>query len=136
LNVTHTIEHTPRAYSERRPLSTNSLHNGICYFERKPSPILDTSTVFICTLVAHVLYELIDQVSVCAVNFNAIEASPNCIFCGSDIRGNVLFDFIRGECAWNACLSGESDGRGTDVGAIVLFGKNGCFCGTSKRPQL
>jgi hypothetical protein len=56
------------------------------------------------------LCELVDQVAVRAVNFNAIEASANGILCGSGVRCHVLFDFIRGECTWHFQLSRKQDG--------------------------
>ena len=94
-----TSESTP--WTEAKPdlLLTNDLDSSLYNLQRKSSSILNRASIFICSSVAGVLKELIHEISIRAMNFDAIE--PSYIYrvrCRCGIELNVFLDFWSKSC--------------------------------------
>src|SRR3981081_1436168 len=96
-------------------------------FEHKPGAVLNRSAIFIRAMIAHVLKELIQQVTICTVKLDSIKASRERIFGSSPVLGNNTGNFIEFESA-------RSHERllGTNH-ANVSIGRNSARC-DGKRP--
>jgi hypothetical protein len=69
-----TLKRTPRAQSNADPLSTDLFDNRIHNLYRKSCSLPDTPAPSILPGIAHILQELVDKVSICTMDFDAIEA--------------------------------------------------------------
>ena len=93
-----TLELIPRAYPNSGPLSANSLHHSICNFQSKSTPPLHTPAILIRALVAYILYELVYEVPIGAVDLNAVETRlVNSVLGGLGVQSYIFFYFRGGE---------------------------------------
>ena len=93
-----TLELIPRAYPNSGPLSANSLHHSICNFQSKSTPPLHAPAVLIGALVAYVLYKLVYEVPIGAVDLNAVETCfVNGVLGGLGVQSYIFFYFRGGE---------------------------------------
>ena len=92
-NQTRTMDSSPRAKSDTCPLRTDLLYDSVNDLQRKAAAIVNGSTIFIRTLVADVLNELVDEIAVRAMDFYTIEAGAvHGIRCRGGKELNVLLD--------------------------------------------
>ena len=136
--IQRTLERAPRTKPDARPFCTNGLHDGIYNLEHKSCAILDTPAIFVRALVGDILNELVEEIAIRAVNFNAIKACSDGISCSGDVGGNVLLDLILGKGARHFSFwpSREVNRRSRNIRTIVLFGKNVRVRGAANCPEL
>ena len=98
-----TLEGAPRADAKSDLALTDSLCYSVDYLEREPTAALDRAAVRVRALVRGVLDELVDEVSVRAVDLDAVAAGAgNGVSCGLRKGVDVLLDLCGGrrcECA-------------------------------------
>lgn len=71
---------------------TNRVGNSLEYLECKPRPVFDRAAVRVGTSVGDVLRELVDEVSVRAVDLDAVKPGTYSVLCGGLEKLHVLFD--------------------------------------------
>ena len=74
-------------------VATNGGNNGLHRFQGKARLVFDAAAVFVVALVAGIGEELLRQVAIGGVEFDAIESGFDGIFCRSGVIGNDLPDF-------------------------------------------
>ena len=94
--VDQTLKIIPRAYPNSGPLSANSLHHSICYFQSKSTPPLHTPAVLIRALVAYILYKLVYEVPIGTVDLDAVETCLVDGVLGSLSVQSYIFFYFRG----------------------------------------
>lgn len=68
-----TLESTPRTEPCSYFLLADFSRHRVNYFQPKSRSVLDTSSVLVCAVVRDIFKELIHQIAICKVYFNAIE---------------------------------------------------------------
>ena len=92
-----TLEGAPRADAKSDLALTNSLCYSVDHLQREPTAVLDRAAVRVGTLVRGVLDELVDEVSVRAVDLDAVAAgAQNGVACGLRKGIDVLLDLCEG----------------------------------------
>ena len=90
------VDCLPGAESDSGSFCTDLLNDGIDYLQREATAIFDRSAVLACTLVGHVLYELVDEISVSTVHLHAVEArTMYCVKRRSGIKLHILLDLCK-----------------------------------------
>ena len=74
-------------------VATNGGDNGLHRFQGKARLVFDAAAVFVVALVAGIGEELLRQVAIGGVEFDAIESGFDGIFCRLGVIGNDLPDF-------------------------------------------
>ena len=74
-------------------VAANGGNNGLHRFQGKARLVFDAATVFVVALVAGIGEELLRQIAIGGVEFDAIESGFNGIFCRLGVIGNDLPDF-------------------------------------------
>lgn len=78
-----TLLNVPRAYPEGSPCLADCFTYSVDDLQRESCPIFYAATIVVCPCVRHVLRELVDEVPVSAMYFDAVEASmAHCASCG------------------------------------------------------
>ena len=92
-----TLEGAPRADAEPDLALSDSLCYSVDYLEREPTAALDLAAVRVGTHVRGVLDELVDEVSVRAVDLDAVAAgAQNGVACGLRKGVDVFFYLCEG----------------------------------------
>lgn len=132
----HALEARVRAQADTSPVGADSVDDGLRHLEPEPRPVLDAAAPLVVTLVARVLRELVDQVAVCAVDLDAVEAGLlDCVARRGSVVGDEELDLVLGQGAGLGRVVGHLDrGRGHEVVALGL--EDGGVGGAAERPQL
>lgn len=88
-----TLEIPPRAQTDANFGSTDSVHHRVDDVKPEAAAILYRAAVFVCTLVAHVLEELVDEIAVRPVHLDAVKARANGVDCSRGVQLNVFLNF-------------------------------------------
>lgn len=73
-SATRTIERAPWAKPDAGPLGSNLLNHCVDDFKREPGSVLDGAAILVSPLIADVLQELVDEVSIRAMDLDSIES--------------------------------------------------------------
>src|ERR1700677_152898 len=78
--ISHVIKQSERRKADAHPSTAPDTHDYLRHFHQQAGPVLDAPAVFISAKVCLIAKELIDQITVGAVDFHAVEPGLPCIF--------------------------------------------------------
>ena len=89
----HVQAEDQNAPEEQRHSRRDGASDGIDDLDRKPDAVLEAASILVRALVRHVLQELVDYVSVSAVDLDPVEpCTMHCVGCRGCVELNVLLD--------------------------------------------
>ena len=134
----HSMPGTPRGDTESGSVFADDVSDDFHDFEREPSTVLDRSTAFVCRLVRDVPGELVWEVYVGEVEFDAVESgSADGFVCGNIVPLGVGLDLF--DCQRTKGWVGrrhEDDGCADQLKPGVLGLKWFGVRGTTESPKL
>ena len=134
----HRLPRVPGGYAESNPVLANDLGDRFNYFEREPGAVRDRSTVFVRSLIGHVLKELIWEVSVREVKLDSVEPGLfNGLFCCIGVPLDVSLDFSGRQWAGGRVGRRDRDGGCPDEFKAGILGFEQLdVCGATMSPEL
>jgi hypothetical protein len=131
----HALEAAEWGETDTSLVSTNGLDNGLGDFETEAGTVLDATAPSVGALVAGVLGELINQVSVGTVDLNSVKAGSDCVLGSSGIVCNKLLDLLLGQGLWDWRLVVHWSGARRDQLVAVTL-EDIWVTSTAKGPKL
>ncbi len=116
-------------------ISTDGIDDGAGDLQAEAGAVLDAAAVLVGAGVAGVLGELVDEVAVCAVDLDAVEAGLDGIAGGLGVVGHELLDVVAGHFFGDGVCGVEGVGGRRDDFDAFGFGVGGVG-GAAQRPQL
>ena len=134
----HRLPRIPRGDAESDPVLANDLGDRFNDFEREPGAVRDRSTVFVRSLIGHVLKELIWEVSVREVKLDSVEPGLfNGLFCCIGVPLDVSLDFSGRQWAGGRVGRRDRDGGCPDEFKAGILGFEQLdVCGATMSPEL
>ena len=132
----HTLIFTPRAEPNSSSFFADFFHYSIYDIKSKFASRINASAIFISACVADVLHELVNEISISAVNLYSVEPGfLDSIFCCLGKPMNVRFDFFYSKFSGSTVTVGYSNcGRSNLFKAIFMYDMGPGR--SSKRPNL
>ena len=96
----HSLERVEGGEADGCAVSADCFDNSLDDFKGEPGTIFNGAAVAICSLVRHILEELIDKISVCTVDLDAIETSCDCVLRSLNMGRQSALEYPRCSFLW------------------------------------
>jgi hypothetical protein len=126
------LESTPGAQTHTGSLLAEDVDNGVQDSEQELAPSLPVTSVVVSPLVGNGFQELVDEVTIGAVELDTIEASLQGIFSGLSVRLDKVVNVLGGHLSGHGVILEADGGRRDGLNTLVLTGVGSTECPSLK----